>query len=199
MRFNYLSESIHNCYYQKHSCYLCTVKTNLRTLCFCGSFFTMYKLHDNFWRKLRTLIRVGFRTGQAGQLPRGPQQPGGLHIVCLVTFILWYSRVGWAYIAPLLKAVQGPQQSGGPHIICLVTFILWYSRVGWAYIAPLLKAVQGPPQSGGPHIICLVTFILWYSRVGWAYIAPLLKAAQGPPQPGGLHMSCQLLFCGILG
>ena len=51
------------------------------------------------------VVWAELRTGQ------GPPQPGGLHI-CLVTFYLfWYSRVGWASTAPLLKAAQGT-----PHV-----------------------------------------------------------------------------------
>ena len=56
---------------------------------------------------------------------------GDLHI-CLVTFYFFsYSRVWWAFTAPLLKAVQGPPQPGVLQI-CLVTFYfsLFYGRVG---------------------------------------------------------------------
>ena len=64
----------------------------------------------------------------------------------LSPFIVWYSRVGWASTAPLLKAAQGPQQPGGPpHMSCHLLFF-GYSREGWASTAPLLKAAQGPPH-----------------------------------------------------
>ena len=43
----------------------------------------------------------------------------------------WYSRVGWASTAPLLKAAQGPPQPWSLHI-CLVTFyfLVFKGRVG---------------------------------------------------------------------
>ena len=44
---------------------------------------------------------------------------GGWAPHILSPFIIWYSRVGWASISPLLKAAQLPSQPGGPpHMSC---------------------------------------------------------------------------------
>ena len=56
-----------------------------------------------------TIFRAGFGTGQAQQLPRGLHNQGASTYV-LLHFIVWYSRVGWASTAPLLKVSQGPPQ-----------------------------------------------------------------------------------------
>ena len=117
--------------------------------------------------------------------------PRCLHI-CLVTFYFWYSGVGWASTAPLLKSAQGPSQPGDLQI-CRVTFYFWYSRLWWASTAPLLKAAQGPP-----HMSCHLLFLVFWGRVGLhsSTTEGCLGAftTRGPP-----HMSCYLLFFGILG
>ena len=129
---------------------------------------------------------MGLHSSTTESKPRGLHNQGPPHNV-LSLFIFWYSRVGWAPTAPLLKAAQGP-----PHNV-LSPFIFWYFRVGWASTAPLLKAAHGPPHN-------VLSPFLGYFRVGWASTDPLLKSAQGPPQPGCLHItSCHFLFFGILG
>ena len=57
---------------------------------------------------------------QGGSTTRGPTQPGASTYV-LSPFTFWYSRVGWASTAPLLKAAQGPPQPGvdmSCHLLC---------------------------------------------------------------------------------
>ena len=72
------------------------------------------------WCAVGLRLGAGFRTGQDGQLTRGLHNQGSSTYV-LSTLIFWYSRVGWASTAPLLKATQGSPQPGVLHI-CLVTF-----------------------------------------------------------------------------
>ena len=60
---------------------------------------------------LNKTLRAGFRTGQAGRLPRDLHNHEASTYV-LSHFIFCYSRVGWASTAPLLKAAQRP-----PHVL----------------------------------------------------------------------------------
>ena len=86
-------------------------------------------------------FRAGFRTVQAGQLPRGLHNQGASTYVCHLLYI-WYSRVRWASTAPLLKAAPGVSQPGGGHHICLVTLffccILLYIGRGSTRLNPAL-------------------------------------------------------------
>ena len=67
---------------------------------------------------------------QGASTTRGLHNQGASTYV-LSTLILWYSTVGWATTAPLLKAAQRPPQPGGLHV-CLVNFniVVFYGRVG---------------------------------------------------------------------
>ena len=51
--------------------------------------------------------RSEFRSGKAGQLPKGLHNQGASTYV-FASVIYWYSWLGWASTAPLLKVAQGP-------------------------------------------------------------------------------------------